>query len=322
MPWAIRVVTMLLALALVAACRSKDARASRAGRERAGEMRRVSELPPEYAALWRAWNERAEDWSERRAAALEDPAQTRFLVDNLVREMMRAWRAGRITTTGSKSLEPFDRARAELLRLGGHSAPVLAELQSLAASDIAELCLALLVEIGEPALPAVLAQMDREESAQARRRAATVLARLPASGAGEGEVRAALALRMREDVDHLVRSRAALALGARAAGDRDRGEVRGLLESVLAGDEDPEVCAAAATALARLGDVRAVPALITYYERTLGGGSRGGAEPQIAGMRVALGALRKLTGVEQALDARGWRDWWREHRSEVTREGS
>ena len=304
---------IILPLSIALSCRSSDtSRAARHDSSDSSAVRPVGDLPPEYADLWNAWLAQDPNWSERRAAALEDPALTRFLVQNLAREMIRAWRAGQLTTTRSERLGPFERARSELLRIGAPSTPILAELSSLAASDIAELCLQLLIAIGRPSVEPVLAQLERDDSSTARRRAAIALASLPPAGALERELRESLLGRAHGDPEPIVRGRALLALGVRAAADEDPRPTRRVLEQRLAEDDQTTVRAAAADALARLGDPWAVPALVAYYEEM-------SVAPDIGGMRAALDALSALTGVEESLDARGWRDWWREHRSEVLR---
>jgi hypothetical protein len=52
--------------------------------------------------------------------------------------------------------------------------------------------------------------------------------------------------------------------------------------------------------------------VIDYYERSIDAG-------EIDGMRASTECLKLLSGSAEAYDARGWRDWWRDHKGELQR---
>ncbi len=311
--------TASLLLLVLASCQSSapesegEPRSSTPATAEAGtSVRPVEELPERHRELWQAWLDDDEDWSARRSAALADPELSRFLVDNLVRELMRSYRAGEFTRPASAKIGRFERTRAELIVIGERSAPVLAELMSIAASDIADVAAAVLSEIGRPGVVAVSEQLDRNDLEQARMRAAVLLARLPYALGEEPAVRARLVAHLTSDPHWLVRAKCALALGQRGYADIETRSSREALVLGLA-DPDSDVRIAAVQGLARLRDPESIPALIEYYERMIDAG-------EIDGMRAATEGLRLLSGSAEAYDLRGWRDWWRDHKSELVRQ--
>jgi hypothetical protein len=277
----------------------------------AANVRPVEELPERYRELWQAWLDGEEGWSARRAEALADPALASFLVDNLVRELIRSYRANEFTRTDSAKIGNFERTRAELIVLGERSAPVLAELMSIAASDIADVAAGVLDEIGRPSVVAVAAQLERKDLEQARMRAALLLARLPHAVGDEPLVRTQLVAHLASDPHWLVRAKCALALGKRGYADIETKPAREALTAALE-DPDDAVRMAAVKGLAALHDPESIPAVIAYYERTIDAG-------EIDGMRASNECLKLLSGATEVYDARGWRDWWRDHKSELER---
>lgn len=273
--------------------------------EPTGEVRRVGELPPEYRDTWMAFVDEDPAWPEIRGRALEDPRLTSFLVDNLARVMLRAYRGGAIGGAHDPSVGPFERARAELARIGAPAVPTLAELMAIGDGTAAHLCGELLAEIGSPALGYVGGLLDRD-AAQERARAADLLGRLPHAGEGEEALLEALAARLADDPDWSVRKASAEALGHRAARHRVVDPTRRALSAALT-DEDGEVARAAAFGLARLGDPQAIPALLNYLERTQRAADLLSHE---AGQR----ALRALARTGEPRSPREWRDWWRANR--------
>jgi HEAT repeat protein len=268
-------------------------------------MRRVGELPEAYRETWVAWVEDKPNWPELREAALADERLTAFLVDNLARVMLRAYRAGAIANANSLEVGPFERARAELRRLGGASVPTLAELMAMGDGTAAHLCAEVLTDIGRPAVSYVAMLLDRE-SATERARGADLLGKLPYFGDGEPDLRTALVERLDDDPDWQVRKASAEALGRRSTRDIETGQARAALSRALS-DGDPEVARAAAFGLGRLGDPGAIPALLNYLERA-------DRAADLVSYEAAQRVLRALTRSTKARTPREWRDFWRNRR--------
>jgi HEAT repeat protein len=221
-------------------------------------VRPVEELPERYRALWQAWLADEEGWSARRAEALADPALAGFLVDNLVRELMRSYRAGEFTRTDSEKIGNFERTRAELIVLGERAAPLLAEVLGIAASDIADVAATVLAEIGRPSVVAVAAQLERKDLEQARMRAAVLLGRLPHAVGDEPKVRAQLAAHLASDPHWLVRAKCAETIGRRGYADIETKPAREALAAALR-DSDEDVRISAVKGLAWLRDPESIP---------------------------------------------------------------
>ena len=269
-------------------------------------MRSLDDIPPAYAELWRAWVAADPGWPELRAQALADRPRRDFLVDNLIRTMIASYQQSDFATTEAPRSGPYERARLELIELGEFSAPALSELMPLGNGTAALLSTDVLGQIGRPAIPAVLVQLEREDSVTARGRAADLLRTLPHGLALEDDVRSALIRRLQTDPKWLVRKTAALALGQRGSRDREVETARKALTRALS-DEDPGVARAAAAGLAWLEDPEAIPALINFLQRAI----RDASYPNL---RIAQDALGRLSGVEESLDVAGWRSWWRTNR--------
>lgn len=299
-----------LALAALLAAGACDAPGSGGGGERPrAELTRASELPESHRALLAAYGRGGEDWERARLGALEDPALERFLIDNLVIEMVRAW-SSMAGEAAPRSRAAFERAQGELVRLGPRAVPVLAGLLEAPDGVVAELAARTLERIGRDAVGAV-AKVLAGPRRDARRRAAQLLERLPHAAEGEGAVHEALAHALAEDPEWIVRAQAALALGARGARDRDSEPARRALERALA-DTDAVVAASAADGLARLGDPLAVPALIAALERAQ-------AQGDLRAVRALDRALQASSGEARARDPAGWAAWWRENRDALLR---
>jgi HEAT repeat protein len=287
----------LLLLLAVGACASKSK----------VELTPMEELPEANRAIWAAWNTKDSNWPMWREQALADPRLTEFLIGNLWRQMVQAYDRSDITPAGEVEMSPFDRARGELLVLGEPATPILVEMMGAGDGVVASLSAGLLKEIGAPAIEPTLAQLERPET-NARRRAIELLGHLPyARAGGEDAVKRALADRLENDDEWIIRATAAIALGLRGGRDRDTEFTRGALSRAL-GDDDEGVSRRAAAALAALGDPRAIPALINYLDR----GFRLSRLPIIRG---AQGALLSLSGEAEERDVSAWRQWWREHRT-------
>jgi len=266
----------------------------------------MTELPERHREVWRAYHTGGPTWVIERERALDDPELAAFLVDNLVREMVRAYDRSRISATG-RADGPFERARAELVTFADHSAPVLVELVRVGDSVVAFLALDLLREIGAAGVPAAAALLD-DPNELVRGRGAELLAELPGPVEGEDALRGRLAELVAGDESWIVRAQCARALGRRGRLEADTRPARIALAPALL-DEDPKVVETAARALGELGDPRAVPSLIDAYERAVGGGD-------LAAMRAALESLRTLTGADRRSPG-DWRRFWSENRRAV-----
>ncbi len=286
---------------LLAAC-AAPARSTSTSSEASSKLHRVGELPERYHDIWVAWVDEDPDWPKLREEALGDPDLTRFLVENLARILVRTYRSGAIAPMHDPHVGPFERARAELLRIGAPAVPTLAELMAVADSSTAQLCADLLVEIGEPALDYVPALLGREQTSD-RARAALLLGRLPHAGRREEALLAELARMVTEDPDWGVRQACVRALGLRAARQVSNDTARRALERALT-DPEADVARAAAQALSDLGEQRSIPALLNFVER-----AERGAD--LASFEVAQRALRRLSHTGRSRSAREWRDWWR-----------
>lgn len=293
---------ILVLLCLLPACNSAGGKS-----KGTGEVRAVGELPEAYSKLWLAFMSEAEDWPQQRAAAMADPGQGTFLVQNLVRTLLQGLQvrqAGKLSANGAKLCQ---RASEELLNLGRPAADALAELLAISHGEVTLLTSELLQRMGPEALDALLAQLAREEEVNARRQAATLLAEMPYGLEGREErVREALVQRLKQDPDWLVRKRCARALAQRGVHDTGLEEARRALCTALF-DEDFDVRHEAILGLLRLDDPGCVPALINLLER-----SSRNADP--GGMAQAQTALMEITDTEERRSPIQWRTFWRDRR--------
>jgi hypothetical protein len=262
----------------------------------------LAELPDKYRELWTAWLEEAPDWGERRDGCRNDPAACTFLVENLAAVFLGSYARSELAAHTSGGHGTFERARAELLILGGDAVPTLMELHVIGDGATAHLTAGVLTAIGAPSIPACLERVNRPE-AQARRRAVHLLGQLPHGKDLEPQVRTALAGRLAEDEDWLVRKTAAVAVAHRGRRDTILYPARNALTRALA-DPDQAVAAAAATGLASLDDLRAVPDLIGFMRRAEEASA-------FALYRVGQEALQTLTGTTGRRSIREWGQWYR-----------
>lgn len=263
----------------------------------------LDELPPREREAWEAWQRGGAVWARERERARSDPALARFLIDNLVRTLVHSYDRATLATTGQKN-GPFERASADLVELGEHSTPVLAELLDVRDGIVAFLAADLLVRIGARALPFAAAKLDDSE-AETRRRAAELLGRLPHAGAEEVELETSLARLVQSDREWIVRAQAARALGMRAAQHDHKGFALGVLVRALA-DPDTAVVESASAGLEALGERRAVP----LVARALMPAAQRG---DLRAVRALQHALRALTQVQEDLTPEGWLDWYDRH---------
>lgn len=278
--------------------------ASSAPRAPAGSVLKQDELPRREREVWERYHAGGAAWELEREHVLADPGLGRFVVDNLVREMVSSYDRSRLARAGELA-GPFERAAAELVELAPISTPVLIELLGVRDGIVSFLAADLLARIGAPALPPLLTKLG-DPQPEVRRRSAELCARLPigASSAEEASVGEALARLVQQDKAWIVRAQAARALGARGARQKHKGFAAGVLTRALS-DGDPAVVESAANALRELSEPRAVPLLIDALERSLAAGA-------LAPARAAQESLRGLTGQKRDLLPQEWRRWWAE----------
>jgi len=288
--WVATLCLCALTLAFAPACQSPGA-----------ELRPVAELPESYRVTWEAWLAADPNWEARRERIRVDPGLRRFLIDNLIIQLVRSY--DRAELSNVERVGRFDRARAELLQWKSDAAPVLVELLAVADGVVGPLVGGLLVETGREALAPALELLERRELL-ARMRGATLIGKLPHGLKDEAHIQSELARLAAGDESAVVRGKAVEALARRGARDRDTSFAGGKLVDALR-DADSLVAREAALGLARLADPRAVPALIAYLERCRLAGD-------VVGLEAAVDGLRTLTGADFRSDARAWQRWWGE----------
>jgi hypothetical protein len=262
---------------------------------------RAEQLPERQREVLAAWRGGEETWEGTRERVLADPELARFLVDNLVVEMVRAFDRSAIATA-SRPSGPFDRAQAELVRFSSHSTPVLVGLLEVKDGIVAYLAADTLGRIGAPAIEPTAAKLASRD-VEVRRRAAELLGRLPHAGPGEPAVLDRLGEATRKDPSWIVRAQAARALGARGSRHEHKGFAAAALARAL-GDADAEVVKSAQEGLRTLGEANAIPALIQSLERAA-------REGDLGRLRAAQTALRGLTGETRDHDAEEWWERWK-----------
>ena len=271
-------------------------------------IRPIEELPEAYRELWRAFLDQSPDWEELRDAASEDPDQRVFLVTNLVRARIRAFAAGTLGQTEHPNTLLYMRTGNELVALGPVAAPAVGELLALGHGEGRIMASDLLLRMGNVGLDPLLVQLDRDDSVDARRRSADLLAQMPHGVDGkEEQVRNALIRHLDEDEDWMVRERSAFALARRGMRDETITDARKALCRALL-DEDHDVRRQAGEGLVALKDLDCIPAVLNLLDRS----SR---EADVSGLRLAQDVMLALTGETERRDARAWRRWWTEERA-------
>ncbi len=288
-----RAAILLLALA-AAGCTAGGGGKSGAS----ARMVKPAELPERQREVLEAWKVGGEAWANQRAAIESDPELARFLVDNLVVQMVRSFDRSALGSA-VRPESPFSRAQAELIRLPGSSVPVLVELLLVGDDIVAFLAADTLKHIGAAAVDPVAAKLGAAQP-ELRRRVVELLEALPESPTDEPAILGRLGRIAERDDAWIVRAQAVRSLGARAARRTQKGFAAAVLARALA-DPDPEVQKTALEALAVLGDSTAVPALIRRLERAAN-------EGDLPALHAAQAALRRLTGEQRDLDPE---DWWK-----------
>ncbi len=262
-----------------------------------GRVVALAELPATYRTAWAAWLESESTFELERARVERDPALARFVVDNLVREMVRTYDRSGFARPGG---EPgrFERAQADLVWLAPISTSVLAQLLAVPDGVVAFLAADRLVAIGASAIP-VVTPMLKADRLETRRRAAELLGRLPNAGLDEIAVQEALADRVEHDSDWPVRAESARALGRRGSRHGHKGYVAGVLIRALR-DADPTVGTSAAKGLEYLGEPAAIPRMVDEMEFASGNG-------HVALVRAIDEALSALAGDKKRRSPAEWR---------------
>jgi hypothetical protein len=261
----------------------------------------TSELPADLRATWDVYRAGGAAWEIERERVLDDPERLRFVVDNLVIEMVRSYERSRLSKAGEME-GPFERSQRELALLYPGSAPVLAELLAVRDGIVAFLAADVLERIGEPALTPVARKLE-DETPEVRRRAAELLGDLPHGGKDEPAIHERLGKTVKSDTEWIVRAQAAQSLGRRGARHDHKGYCQAVLSRALS-DADPAVVASACIGLAELSEPRAIPAIIDALERA-------GASGELKVVRAAQDALRALSGVDRDQEPAEWSSWWR-----------
>jgi hypothetical protein len=298
-----------LVFAFAAACATEHSARDDERRETAsadGRDARVlatTDLPPRQRAVWESWQRGGPRWELEREEVRKDPELAQFLVDNLVRTLVKSYDRSALATVG-KASGPFERAAAELAEFSAQSTPVLVELVGVRDGIVAFLAADLLVRIGAPAA-APVSRLLTDAHEETRRRAAELLGKLAHAGADEARIQQALAVCVEHDSAWITRAEAARSLGLRGSRHEHKGFALGVLARALA-DADETVVTSACEGLVRLGERRAVPALARALQPTAERGA-------VKALAAEQAALRALTGLDKNRTPEGWLEWYAQH---------
>jgi hypothetical protein len=262
-----------------------------------------AELSPRQREVWEQYERGGAPWEIAREDVRRDPELARFMVDNLVVELVHANDHSGHSPSGERT-GPYERAQDELVYFHESALPVLAQMLSVKDGIVAFLAADTLKKIGAPAVEPVARDLD-DPSPEVRRRAAELLGDLPHVDAIEPSVLEKLGERTLHDTAWIVRAQAALALGKRGAKHSEKGYAISVLARAT-GDSDATVAESAAQALEQVGDPRAIPILIRALEQAVSQG-----RPKA--VTSIQSALKKLSGEKRDRDAEEWWLWWGKH---------
>ncbi len=172
----------LVLAALLGACASagKDASGGKSG------LVKPEELPPREREVLEAWRAGGARWDAERERVVADPELSRFLVNNLVVQMVRSYDRSAVGSAFRPST-PFTQAQDELVRIADRSTPVLVEMLLLRDDIVAFLAADTLRRIGAPAVDPVAAKLGSGPP-EIRRRLAELAGTLPESPTGEAAI--------------------------------------------------------------------------------------------------------------------------------------
>ena len=262
---------------------------------------RTDELPERERAILSAWRAGGAQWAELEPSVLANPDERSFLVDNLVRDLVRHFEQSKLAGIGEAD-GTFERSRAQLVRMPADSTPLLVELTAKGDGVVAYLSADLLIAIG-PGARAPVAARCSEPSASVRRRMVELWGKLPAGETpiptAEWERLGALA---RHDPEWLVRGEAQSSLASIGAQQQNKGFVAGILRQGLA-DPDLAVAQKAAEGFGVLGEPRAIPWLIDGLIPL----ERKGAA---AAVKAGRKSLEALSGERRDRSLAEWQEWW------------
>jgi HEAT repeat protein len=288
--------TLAAALAL-GACASDSSHASSSAGAR---MVKPEELPAEHRAVLEAWRVGGATWEIERERVRGNAELERFLVDNLVVQLVRSFDRSALGSAVHPDT-PFTRAQAELLQFQATSLPVLVELLLVHDDIVAFLAADTLKRIGTPAVDPVAKKLDAPVP-ELRRRVVELLETLPESPTDETALEATLGRIVGHDDAWIVRAQAARSLGSRAARRADKRPAASVLTKALT-DPDAEVQKASLQALVALEEPSSVPALIRRLERAV-------REGDLLSLRTTQGALKRLLGEPHDLEPDEWWKRW------------
>lgn len=305
-----RVYGVLLALFGAAACASSNSAPEPA------PLVKFSDVDAVYADLLLAYGQGGEAWEAARAGAIAtreagDPRQERFLIDNLLLEMVRAYQGG-VLETASNRRGPFERAQAELARFGPSAVPLLVEMVASKDGVLAFLGDNTLRLMGPDAAGASLPLLDHDRHG-VRLRGAQLLGSLPTGSDADEAVQVRLETAAHNDSNWMVRAQATRAYASRAAAlapaapGRERARLH--LERALL-DGDPAVSKEAIDGLARLGDRRSVVPLLSLWTKLERDHSQDPVQTHrdyLARRAAIETALAALTGESRRLGLDEWR---------------
>jgi HEAT repeat protein len=294
----VRLALVLASCCALGACHSDGSRASSAG----ARMVKPEDLPAEHRSVLTAWRTGGAAWEIERERVRADPELARFLVDNLVVQMVRSFDRSALGSAVHPD-SPFTRAQAELARFPDTSVPVLAELLLVRDDIVAFLAADTLKRIGAAAVDPVAKKLPAPEP-ELRRRVVELLEALPDSPSDEAGLENELARLVEHDQAWIVRAQAARSLGVRAARRSDKRPAVAALGRSLS-DADVEVQKAALLALVALDDPSAVPLLIRRLERAV-------REGDLPALRTTQTALKRLVGETRDLEPNEWWKRWSE----------
>lgn len=295
--------------------------------ERRDAMKPTAELDLDRQEVIAAFREGGATWIEMRERVRDSDELAGFVVDNMIDQMIRSYDQSAVARTGERE-GPFERARAELLALPEHAAPVLIEFldADLARDTVAGfLASDVLIRIGAPALRPAARKLS-SKNPETRRRTVELCGVLAPeatefpdwTGGPEGpDILSVLAACTTDDASWVVRGEAARALGRRASRAAQKRLARTTLAQALT-DPDRSVRGVAAQALGELGDPRGIPVLASYLDAAVDAGEPENVDHARASL-IRLARDRFEHRDPRRFTSRDWRTYWERERERLLR---